>query len=568
MNKPKGPAGEPEEESFAEILSEFERAQSSAAAPARRPAGGARGGGSQAPRRGVVAGISGDYVLVDFGAKAEGVIPAAALRDAEGKLTVRPGDTFDVVITGRNAERFVTLSRLTGPRPRDWQALREAFERKEIIAGRVTGTTRGGLTVDVGARAFLPASRSGARDAAELEKLVGQEVRCRILQFDAEEENVVLDRRALLEEDARNAREATLATLQEGAVVRGTVRSLTDYGAFVDLGGVDGLLHVGDISWSRTTDPRSELMVGDTLDLKVLKLDRESGKISLGLKQLYPDPWEEAARQLKIGDRVRGTVTRLTDFGAFVEIRPGVEGLVHISEMSWTRRVRKPSDLLSTGEDVETVVLKIDPGARRLSLGLKQVLGNPWDTIEERFPPGTVVEGTVRRLAKFGAFVEVEEGVEGLLHISDLSAERRVDHPSEVLKLGSPVKAVVLEADREKRRLKLGMKQLEATSLDDYLREHKPGDRVMGRVVRVEGAEATIQLGEGVEGICLLSAELPAAPQTRGALGDALSAAWKGSLPETVSAGPRPEPPREGQLRSFVIQRLDLATRRIELTTA
>lgn len=567
MDKPKDPVGEPEEVSFAEILSEFERAQASAAAPARGPSRAARGGASHAPRRGTVAGISGDYVLVDFGAKAEGVIPADELRDAEGKLAVRPGDTFDVTITGRNAEGFVMLSRLTGPRPRDWQALGEAFERKEIIAGRVTGTTKGGLTVDVGARAFLPASRSGARDAAELEKLVGQEVRCRIIQFDANEENVVVDRRAVLEEDARNARAATLATLEEGAVVRGAVRSLTDYGAFVDLGGVDGLLHVGDISWSRTSDPRSELMVGDTLDLKVLKVDRETGKVSLGLKQLYPDPWEEAARQLKIGDRVRGTVTRLTDFGAFVEIRPGVEGLVHISEMSWSKRVHKPSDLLRTGEDVEAVVLKIDPGARRLSLGLKQVLGNPWDTIEERFPRGMVVEGTVRRLAKFGAFVEVEEGVEGLIHISDLSAERRVDHPSEVLKIGSPVKAVVLEADREKRRLKLGMKQLEATSLDDYLREHQPGDRVIGRVVRLEEGEAAIQLGEGVEGVCLLSAEMPAAPQACGALGDALTAAWKGPLPETVSGGSRPEPLQEGQLRSFVIQRLDPATKRIELTT-
>ncbi len=578
MAQEKGPEENEGEVSFGDILSRFEREQSRG--------GGRRVGKAEAVRRGTVVGVSGDYVLVDFGAKSEGVIPAEELRDPQGNLAVRPGDSFEVLITGRNAEGLVTLSRLTGPRPRDWEELRAAYERHEVIPGRVSGLVKGGLTVDVGARAFLPASRSGARDPAEMEKLVGEEIRCRITRLDPEDEDLVVDRRVVLEEEARLAREQMLAGLEEGQVVRGVVRSITDYGAFIDLGGVDGLLHVADMSWSRTASPRAQFQVGDTLDLKVLAVDREAGKISLGLKQMYPDPWEQARRELKEGDRVRGTVTRLTDFGAFVEIRPGVEGLIHISEMSWTKRVRKPSDLLQRGEEVEAAVLKIDPDAKRIALGLKQVLGNPWDSIQERYPAGKVVQGKVVRLAKFGAFVEVEEGIDGLLHISDLSADRRLDHPSEVVKIGQLVKAVVLEADREKRRLKLGMKQLEATSLEEYLREHKPGDRVVGRVVRVEGSQATIQLGEGVEGVCPLAgleppvgtdlaarlgpepAEKPAREPARGTLAEALAAAWKGPLPATPEPGPASEPLREGQLRSFLITRLDPAARRIELAVS
>ncbi len=530
-----------EGESFGDILAAFEREKSETKqAPSRKQASSAR--------RGTVAGMSGDFVLVDFGAKSEGVISVADLTDAEGKLTVQRGDTFDVAVTGRNNEGLVTLSRVTGPRPRDWQGLQQAFEGKHTIAGRVTGLTKGGFTVDVGTRAFMPSSRSGVREAAEMEKLVGQEVRCRVIEFDPEDENVVVDRRSVLEEEARTARQTTMASLQEGAVVRGVVRTLMDFGAFVDLGGVDGLLHVGDISWSRVADPRKELSVGDPLDLKVLKVDRDTGKISLGLKQLYPDPWEEAGKDLKTGDRVRGQVTKLADFGAFVEVRPGVEGLIHVSEMSWTKRVNKPSEVLTKGEFVEAVVLKVDIAARRLSLGLKQVIGNPWDSIAQRYPVGTMVEGKVTRLAKFGAFVELEEGIDGLIHISELSAERRVEHPSEVVKIGKTVKAVVLSADPEARRLKLGMKQLEATSLDGFLAEHKAGDKVTGRVSRIKGSTATIQLGEGVEGTC----ESAVASVGSGTMASALASAWKGA----ATLAPAREPLKEGQLHTFVIRSL------------
>jgi len=283
--------------------------------------------------------LSTDFVLIDYGRKSEGAIPSADLLDTEGSLSVKIGDSFDVAVTGYDSEGMATLSRITGPRPQDWEGLTHAFENKEIVAGRVTGAVKGGFSVDVGPRAFMPASRSGARSAEEMEKLVGQEIRCRIIKLDVDDEDVVVDRRAVLEEEAHQVRHNTLATLEEGAIVRGTVRSLAAYGAFIDIGGVDGLLHVSDFSWSRVDDPSTELAVGDVLDLMIVKLDKQAGKISLGLKQMSPDPWEAAVATLIPGNRVTGEITRLTDFGAFVEVLPGVEGLIHVSEMSWTKRI-------------------------------------------------------------------------------------------------------------------------------------------------------------------------------------------------------------------------------------
>jgi small subunit ribosomal protein S1 len=330
---PREQGEETEDKSFADILNEFESANR-AARPKDSARSKGRGKRTSRPRlQGTVVGTSGDFVLIDYGAKSEGVILSADLRDAEGNLTVKVGDKFDVAITGYNSEGMATLSRVVGPRPRDWDELKHAFDNHEVVAGRITGTVKGGFTVDLGVRAFLPASRSGARDAAEMEKLVGQEIRCRIIKLDVDEEDAVVDRRAVMEEEAEQIRRNTLDTLEEGSTVRGTVRSLAPYGAFIDIGGVDGLLHVGDISWSRVSDPATELAVGDVLDLKLLKVDKQARKISLGLKQMSPDPWQEAATQLHPGDRVSGEVTRLTDFGAFVEVRPGVEGLIHVSEM-------------------------------------------------------------------------------------------------------------------------------------------------------------------------------------------------------------------------------------------
>ncbi len=562
VNESREQGEETADRSFADILNEFERTSS----PARQGKGKGKRKSSGA-RRGTVVGVSGDFVLIDYGDKAEGLIPCRDLLDAEGNLSVKRGDAFDVAVTGFNSEGMATLSRVTGPRPRDWEGLARAFKDKEIVAGRVTGLVKGGLTVDVGARAFMPASRSGVRDAAEMEKLVGQEVRCRIIKLDAGEEDVVVDRRSVVEEEASQVRQNTIAALEEGAVVRGTVRSLAGYGAFIDIGGVDGLLHIGDISWSRVADPSIELAVGDVLDLKVLKVDKQAGKISLGLKQMSPDPWTEAVATLHPGDRVTGEITRLTDFGAFVEVMPGVEGLIHVSEMSWTKRVKRPSDILNKGERVEAVVLKVDAGAARLSLGLKQVLGNPWDTIKDRYPAGKVIEGKVTRLVKFGAFVEVEEGIEGLIHISDFTNEKRIEHPSEKVKAGEIVRAVVLSADPETRRLKLGVKQLEPDSAGQFAQDSAVGDRVSGRVTRVIGNQVIVQLGEGVEGVCILEAAAPAAspPTPGGSLAEQLQAAWKGGAKSPEA--PISEPFREGQVRSFTIKAMD-AGKKIELAPA
>jgi len=555
--------------SFADILNEFESTSQEArskTAPTAKGKGKGRGRPPVQGLRGTVVGVSGDFVLVDYGAKSEGVIPSSDLLDADGNLSVKRGDTFDVAVTGYESEGMAKLSRVKGPRPRDWDGLTRAFNAGDIVAGRVTGLVKGGLTVDVGTRAFMPASRSGVRDAVEMEKLVGQEIRCRIIKLDVDEEDVVVDRRSVLEEEANQVRQNTLEALEEGAVVRGTVRSLAGYGAFIDIGGVDGLLHVGDISWSRVADPSTELAVGDVLELKVLKVDKQAGKISLGLKQLSPDPFQEAILKLNPGDRVTGEVTRLADFGAFVEIMPGVEGLIHVSEMSWTRRIQRPSDVLKKGERVETVVLKVDSVAGRLSLGLKQVLGNPWDTIKDRYPAGKVIEGKVTRLAKFGAFVELEEGIDGMIHISEFTSERRIQSPSDIVKVGQVVRAAVLSVDSETRHLKLSMKQLEATPADQFAQDVKVGDRVTGRVVQVKGKKVTVQLGEGVEGVCIVENAPAAATSSGGSLAEQLAAAWKGGV--KPSSGGGSEPYKDGELRSFTIKSIDPSGKRIELTPA
>ena len=533
---------EPEDVSFEELLKAYEEA------PRRK------GGGGDGPRKGIVAGIVGDRVFVDIGSKAEGVIRVADL-----KWEVKPGDEIPVTIVGRDSEGYLLLSPMAAKRPRDWSAIDRAFQGKEIIAGQVTGLVKGGLSVDIGVRGFMPASRSGCRETADLEKLVGQEIRCRISQLDIEDENVILDRRAVLEEEAQATRQTLLEGIQEGAVVRGTVRSVMDFGAFVDIGGVDGLLHVSDMSWSRVADAKSFVAPGDSIEVKVLQIDRAKPRIALGVKQLSADPWTTVAERLTVGQRLHGTVSRVTDFGAFVEIEPGVDGLVHISEMSWTKRVRHPQDVVKPGDRVEAVVLGIHPGDKKISLGLKQALGDPWEAAAERFPVGTVVEGTVRSLQKFGAFVELADGVDGLLHISDLVADRRLNHPNEVLKVNQKVRAVVLEFDREKKRIKVGMKQLEPDSSDEYIGERKVGDEVVGRVLRVNSGEARVELGEGVVGICRVAGGAQASAPT--GFGAQLAAAWKRDAPAVAG----PEALQAGQIRSFRITALDPASKSIEL---
>ncbi len=415
--------------------------------------------------------VSADTVYLDIGFKVEGVLPRTAFENNADE--VKPGDKVHVSIKSRNAEGYYELSRFKVKQPTDWASLEAAFAEKATIAGTVTGVVKGGLTVDVGVRAFLPASRSGTRDAKEMGDLVGQSVEVRITKVDAADEDVVVDRRVVLEEQALASQASRWSSLQPGEVLEGKVRSLMSYGAFVDLGGIDGLLHISDMAWSRVEKAEDLLTVGQDIRVKVLKIDPESRRISLGLKQLEPEPWETVGDKYTAGERVRGTVTRLTDFGAFVELEPGIEGLIHVSEMSWVKKIHKPSDVLKQGDVVEAVILGVQPAERRMSLGLKQALGDPWVDAARRYGVGSAVEGPVTRLMKFGAFVQVVEGVEGLVHISEIVADRRLNHPSDVLHAGQVVRAQVLAVDTEKRQMKLSMKQLIPTSIDEYVAEHK-----------------------------------------------------------------------------------------------
>jgi small subunit ribosomal protein S1 len=551
------------EESFGDLLRDYERTHTHRAAQNRL--------------EGTVVSVSTDQVFLDVGYKTEGVLPRSAFENnAEG---VKAGDRFPVSITGRNEEHYYVLSRFKVAQPRDWSALEKAFADKTAVAGTVTAVIKGGLSVDVGVRAFMPASRSGTRDAAELEALVGTEITCRITKLDTTDEDVVVDRRVVLEEQSRAEMEGRRATLNVGDVMTGTVRTIMPYGAFVtiggaEFGGIDGLLHVSDISLTRIAKPEDVLSVGQELTVKILRIDPETKKISLGLKQLQPEPWENAVERFPVGARVSGTVTRLMDFGAFVEIEPGLEGLVHISEMSWAKKVRHPSDLLKTGDRVDAVILSVKPEEKRIALGLKQTLADPWVEAQRRYPAGSQVAGTVTKMMAFGAFVEIAEGVEGLVHISEIVPDRRLNHPSEALHTGQKVEALVLAIDTEKRQMKLSMKQLIPTSIDEYIAEHKPGDIVSGRVVEVKGSALRVDLGDGIHATGRIGKAQSAkadAPAPEAAspgkpdlsqLSSMLKARWKGNAPAPEAA---PEPLAEGQLRSFKIVKLDAEKKSIEV---
>jgi small subunit ribosomal protein S1 len=491
---------------------------------------------------------------------------------ANDRKAAKTGDKLQVTIKGRDPDGYYQLTLGKVARPTDWVALEKAFAEKTTIFGMVTGVVKGGLSVDVGVRAFMPASRSGVRDAGEMEKLVEQEIRCRIIKLDATEEDVVVDRRIVAEEEEQLVKGRRYSEMKEGGKVTGTVRSLTDYGAFVDIGGIDALLHVGDISWSRVGKPADVLSVGQKIEARILKIDPEKRRVSIGIKQLQPHPWDSVPAKYKIGDRVRGSVTRVTDFGAFLELEPGVEGLIHVSEMSWVKKVRKPSDLVNPGESVEAVILGTNLEERRMSLGLKQALGDPWADAAKKFPLGSVVEGPVVSLTKFGVFVQVAEGIEGMIHVTDISAEKRINHPQDVLRVGQLVKAQILELDTEKRRLKLGMKQLAPTSIDEYLAEHHPGDVVSGRIVEVAGDSALVELGEGIKARCYIAEDAtPAhsnADQSAGgktdmaSLTSMLRARWKGGA---VAESSKPQEVRAGQIRRLRIIKLDPPAKTIEV---
>jgi small subunit ribosomal protein S1 len=546
-------SGEPLE-SFDKILSQFEQSHS------RRSGEGGR------QISGTVVAVSAEYVFVDIGYKTEGVLPAALFESA--KETVTPGDKLQVSVKGRNEEGYYELSRLRVEQPKDWSALEQAFADKAIIVGTVTAVVKGGLSIDVGVRAFMPGSRSGARDAAEMERLVGQEIRCRIIKLDATEEDVVVDRRAVAEEDDRSTRELRYSEIKEGDIVSGTVRSLMDYGAFVDIGGVDGLLHISDIAWGRIDKPADLLTVGQQIQAKVLKIEPAGKRISLGVKQLQPHPWDAVAGKYTAGERVRGKVTRVTEFGAFVELEPGIEGMVHLSEMSWAKKVRKPGDMVKPGDVVEVMVLGVNASERRMSLGLKQMLGDPWADAGKKFVTGSQVEGPVTSFTKFGAFVQLSEGVEGMVHVSEISAEKRIERPQDVLRVGQVVKAKVLDVDTDKRQVRLSMKQLVPTGLDEYIAERKVGEVVSGRLIDASGDHGTVELGEGIHASARLVLEAAAKEQAQAgavdlsSLGSMLAARWKNG-PSASEA--KAEPVRAGQIRSFRITMVDRGAKKIKL---
>ena len=541
-------------ESFGEILSEYQKTHS------RRTEGSRQ-------LQGTVIAVTSESVFFDIGYKSEGILPLTALQGQ----TLKPGDKFLVSIKGRDPDGYYELSRFKAERPTDWTALERAFADKAPVLGTVTAVVKGGFSVDVGVRAFMPASRSAVRDAAEMENLVGQEIRCRITKLDVTDEDVVVDRRVVAEEEERSAKDRLYSQIKEGEVVSGTVRSLTDYGAFIDVGGVDALLHVGDIAWGRVNKPGDVLSVGQQIEVKVLKLGAEGDKrrISVGLKQLQPHPWDAVAQKYKPGDRVRGTVTRLMEFGAFVELEPGIEGLIHISEMSWSRgKVRKASDVVKPGEVVEVVILNVNAAEHRMSLGLKQALGDPWADAPQRFPVGSAIEGPVTSLTKFGAFVQLAEGVEGMVHVSEISAEKRINQPADVLRVGQTVRAQVIAIDPEKRQMRLSMKQLVPTGIDEYLAEHNVGDVVTGRLMEDSASGARVELGDGIHAVCRIADAAPAAGEARtsakadlSSLSSMLQARWKTGAGAPIKA----EPARAGQVRSFRIAKLDPAAKKIEV---
>jgi small subunit ribosomal protein S1 len=558
------PAEEPTE-SFKDIFSEYEKAH------ARKPESGA-------PRReGTVIALTADSIILDIGFKSEGLLPLTAL---PAGMNVKPGDKMQVTVKGRDPEGYYELTRGKIERPTDWASLEKAFADKSTIVGTVTGAVKGGLSVDIGVRAFMPASRTGTRDAVEMEKLVGQEIRCRITKLDVEDEDVVVDRRVIAEDEQAAAKQQRFSELKEGDAVRGEVRSLTDYGAFVDIGAADALLHVGEISWQRVNKPSDVLSPGQQIEAKIIKIDPDKRRIAISMKQLQPHPWDAVGGKYKAGDRVRGTISRIADFGAFVEVEPGVEGLIHISEMSWAKKVKSPGDVVKVGETVEAVILGVNLGERRMSLGLKQALGDPWSGATEKFAPGTVIQGPITNMTKFGAFVQLAEGIEGMVHVSEISAEKRINHPQEVLKAGQVVKAQIIALDTERRIIRLSMKQLVPTGLDEYLVEHKEGDLVTGRIIEISGRQARVELGEGVQASCRIpeesagkqetSAVNEEAPQSASStgkrdlssLGSMLQARWKSGA-QLVSS--KPEGLRTGQVRSFRIAKLDAAAKKIEL---
>ena len=526
--------------------------------------------------RGTVVSQRHDGVFVDIGRKAEAFLPFEPGKQSAAQPAI--GDSIEVIVTGQSRQGYLQLSNLQTQRPSSWFQLEAAFNAGSTVLGKVTSTTKGGLSVDVGVRAFMPASRSGEKSEEGLQALVGQEIRARIVQFDEADRNVVLDRRAVLNEERYRSREEALATLNVGEVVPGIVRSMRDFGAFVDIGGIDGLLHVSDIAWFHVNSPSDELHIGQRLQVKILKIDRRSQKVGVGLKQTLPEPWSQVEDRIRVNDTIEGTVTKLKDFGAFVEVLPGVEGLVRISDMSYAQRVRHPSEIVQPGDKVKVLVKNVDIKRKRIGLSLKEALGDPWKTLEQEHPVNSVTTGTVRKIMHFGAFVSIVDGVDGLLHISDITSAKRLNSPAEVLREGQSVTVKILEVNSEDRKLKVGMKQLEPTETESVMAQMAVGEIVTGRIAKIEGGKATVEIGDGVTGVCAIkpksgSRKSVTLGQTSdlGSLKTMLESAWgdsnEGGQPTVASedASAAQEPLTAGSVHSFKVTKLDKDNGLIEL---
>ena len=458
--------------------------------------------------RGKVLAIDDDHVQIDIGFKSEGVIASWEFMDDDGTLLVAPGDEVDVLLEeSEGDDGRVVISKEKADRLKVWDDISRAYKADEPVMGTVLSRVKGGLSVDIGVKAFLPGSQVDLRPVRNLEGIVGQKLEFKIIKFNKRRANIVLSRRALLESERKKMREDTLETLAAGQIIDGVIKNLTDYGAFIDLGGIDGLLHVTDMSWGRVNHPSELFRVGDEIKVKVLKFDQENERVSLGLKQIQPDPWIDASMRYPIGKRIEGKVVSLAEYGAFVELEPGIEGLIHVSEMSWTKRIKHPSKVVNIGDSVESVVLDVDERERKISLGMKQIEPNPWSVIEEKYPVGTKVSGAVRNVTNFGIFVGLEEGIDGLVHVSDISWTEQIKHPSEKFNKGDMVEAVVLKIDKENEKFSLGIKQLQDNPWDEILKKFPAGSEVTGPVTNVADFGAFVKLDEGIEGL-IYSSEL------------------------------------------------------------
>jgi len=477
---------------------------------------------------GRVISIDKDHVLVDIGYKSEGQVRIQEFLDQSGNVTAEIGDAIEVMVEWWDDEdERVLLSKDKAANIKVWEAVKKSYDEEGTVKGTITNRVKGGFSVDIGVPGFLPGSQADLRPIRNLDDMVGKEFDFKILKYNRKRSNIVLSRRAILESELKEKRSATLATIHEGKVVEGAVKNITEYGVFVDLGGVDGLLHITDISWGRVKHPSELFSIGDPITVKILNLDLENERVSLGMKQLNEDPWTTASEKYAVGSRVTGRVVSLTDYGAFIELEEGIEGLIHVSEMSWTRKIRHPSKVVSVGEEVEAIVLDIKPESRRISLGMKQVVPNPWDVISEKYPIGTTIEGKIKNITDFGLFIGIDEGIDGLIHISDISWTRRIKHPSELFKKGDVIQAIVLDIEKENERFSLGIKQLQDDPWASVAERYKVGKEITGTVTNLTDFGIFVELEEGIEGlvhVSEISKEKIKTPTEKFKIGDVISA--------------------------------------------